>query len=144
MSVQVRRMRPEDYEAVVNIWTSSGLPYQSRGRDSGERIREQLRRDSSIFLVAEDRGRVVGTVLVTHDLRKGWLNRLAVAPEEQGKGIAKALVRRAEEELAAIGISIFAVQIHEHNDRSRRIFAELGYKEHKDIVYLSKRSGPDE
>ena len=144
MSVQVRRMRPEDYAAVADIWTSSGLPYQPRGRDSEERIREQLRRDSSIFLVAEERGRVVGTVLVTHDLRKGWLNRLAVAPEEQGKGIARELVRQAEEALAALGVNIFAVQIHQHNDRSRRLFAELGYHEHEDIAYLSKRTGPDE
>lgn len=71
MSVEVRRMRPEDYEAVADIWTRSGLPFQPRGRDSERRIREQLESDSSIYLVAEDRGKVVGTVLVTHDLRKG-------------------------------------------------------------------------
>lgn len=144
MSVVVRRMRAGDYPAVANIWAGSGLPYQPRGRDSEDRIGEQMARDSSIFLVAEDRGKVVGVVLVTHDLRKGWLNRLAVLPEEQGKGIAKLLVRRAEEELAALGISVFAVQIHAHNQASRRLFAELDYKEHPDIVYCSKRSGPDD
>ncbi len=144
MSVEVRRMREEDYDAVADIWTRSGLPYQPRGRDSRERIREQMGMGSSIFLVAEDRGRVVGVLLVTHDLRKGWLNRLAVMPEQQGRGTAKELVRRAEEELSALGISIFAVQIHERNARSRKLFADLGYQEHEDIVYCSKRSGPDE
>jgi ribosomal protein S18 acetylase RimI-like enzyme len=144
MSVEVRRMRPEDYADVADIWVRSGLPYQPRGRDAQERILQQLDRDSSIYLVAEDRGKVVGVVLVTHDLRKGWLNRLAVPPEEQGKGIAKELVRRSEEELASLGVNIFAVQMHEHNQRSRRLFAELGYHEHDDIVYCSKRSGTDE
>ncbi len=144
MSVEVRRMREEDYDAVADIWTRSGLPYQPRGRDSRERIREQMGMGSSIFLVAEDRGRVVGVLLVTHDLRKGWLNRLAVMPEQQGRGTAKELVRRAEEELSDLGISIFAVQIHERNARSRKLFADLGYQEHEDIVYCSKRSGPDE
>jgi ribosomal protein S18 acetylase RimI-like enzyme len=144
MSVVVRRMRSEDYSAVADIWVRSGLPYQPRGRDSEERVREQMERGSSIFLVAEDQGRIVGVVLVTHDLRKGWLNRLAVPPEEQGRGIAKQLVHRAEEELSAQGIGVFAVQIHEDNERSRKLFAELGYKEHSDIVYCSKRSGPDE
>lgn len=144
MRAEVRRMRPGDYAAVADIWVRSGLPYQPRGRDSEERIGEQLEMDSSIYLVAEDRGKVVGVVLVTHDRRKGWLNRLAVLPEEQGRGIAKQLVRRAEEELSARGISIFAVQIHEHNQRSRKLFAELGYQEHSDIVYCSKRSGPEE
>ena len=101
MSAEVRRMRPEDYVDVADIWVRSGLPFQPRGRDAEERILEQLEKDSSIYLVAEDRGKVVGVVLVTHDLRKGWLNRLAVPPEEQGKGIARMLVRRAEEELSA-------------------------------------------
>lgn len=144
MSIEVRRMRPEDYADVADIWVRSGLPYQPRGRDTEERILEQLESDSSIYLVAEDRGKVVGVVLVTHDLRKGWLNRLAVPPEEQGRGIARELVRRAEEELSSLGINIFAVQVHHHNRRSRKLFAELGYHEHDDIVYLSKRSGPDE
>ncbi|MHC1710370.1 MAG: GNAT family N-acetyltransferase [Methanomassiliicoccales archaeon] len=144
MSLEVRRMRPEDYADVADIWVRSGLPYQPRGRDTEERILEQLESDSSIYLVAEDLGKVVGVVLVTHDLRKGWLNRLAVPPEEQGKGIARELVHRAEEELSARGISVFAVQVHHHNRRSRKLFTELGYHEHDDIVYLSKRSGPDE
>ncbi|MHC1679782.1 MAG: GNAT family N-acetyltransferase [Methanomassiliicoccales archaeon] len=144
MSATVRRMRPEDYADVADIWVRSGLPYQPRGRDTEERILEQLERDSSIYLVAEDLGKVVGVVLVTHDLRKGWLNRLAVPPEEQGKGIGRMLVRRAEEELSALGVNIFAVQVHQHNHRSRRLFAELGYHEHDEIVYCSKRSGPDE
>jgi len=144
MSAEVRRMRPEDYAEVAEIWTRSGLPYQPRGRDTEERILEQMERDSSIYLVAEDRGKVVGVLLVTHDLRKGWLNRLAVMPEEQGRGIARELVHRAEEELSAVGVNIFAVQIHQHNRRSRKLFAELGYHEHDDIVYFSKRDGPDE
>lgn len=144
MSVEVRRMRPEDYPQVAGIWIGAGLPFQPRGRDSQERIWRQLGKESSIFLVAEDRGEIVGTVLVTHDLRKGWLNRLAVRTEDQGRGIAKMLVRRAEEELSAQGVNVFAVQIHEGNARSRKLFAELGYVEHGNIVYCSKRSGPDE
>jgi len=144
MSVEVRRMRPEDYPQVAGIWIGAGLPFQPRGRDSQERIGRQLGMGSSIFLVAEDRGEIVGTVLVTHDLRKGWLNRLAVRTEDQGRGIAKMLVRRAEEELSAQGVNVFAVQIHKGNERSRKLFAELGYIEHEDIVYCSKRSGPDE
>ena len=55
MSAVVRRMRSEDYSAVADIWVRSGLPYQPRGRDSEERVREQMERGSSIFLVAEDK-----------------------------------------------------------------------------------------
>jgi len=144
MSAIVRRMRPEDYPEVVAIWDRSGLPYQPRGRDSEERVRQQLGKECCIYLVAEDEGKVIGSLMVTHDLRKGWLNRLAVLPERQDKGIARSLVRRAEEELEAVGVRIFAVQIHRHNQRSRRLFAMMGYEEHEDIVYCSKRPGREE
>ncbi len=143
MSAEVRRMRPEDYADVADIWVRSGLPFQPRGRDAEERILEQLEKDTSIYLLAEDRGKVVGVVLVTHDLRKGWLNRLAVPPEEQGEGVARMLVRRAEEELTALGITGLAGQVHKHNHRARKLFAELGYHEHDNIVYFSQSSGPD-
>ncbi|NLX46647.1 MAG: GNAT family N-acetyltransferase [Euryarchaeota archaeon] len=113
------------------------------GKGLWERALEQVGRDPSIYLVAEDRGGIVGAVLATHDLRKGWLNRSAVLPEEQGRGIARQLVQRAEEELASLGVNITAVQVHEGNRRSRRLFAELGHLEHEDIVYCSKRPGPD-
>jgi len=140
----MRRMREEDYAAVAAIWKSASLPHQANGRDTEERVREQLGKESSIYLVAEAGGEVIGLVLVTHDLRKGWLNRLAVTPEWQGKGVGSALVRRAEEELEALGIGIYAVLIHRGNRRSRQLFAELGYQESEDIVYCSKRVGREE
>lgn len=137
-------MREEDFAAVTVVWKSAGLPHQARGRDSEERMGKQLGLESSIYLVAEAGGTVVGLVLVTHDLRKGWLNRLAVMPEWQGRGVGSALVRRAEEELEALGIGIFAVLIHRSNRHSRHLFAELGYQESEDIVYCSKRVGREE
>ncbi|MCX6651613.1 MAG: GNAT family N-acetyltransferase [Methanomassiliicoccales archaeon] len=135
----LRRMRADDYPEVAEVWEEARLPYQANGRDSRERVLEQLSKESSIFLVAEADGTIIGTLLATHDARKGWLNRLAVRICWQGQGVASALVRRAEEELHVRGIMVFSVLIHADNSASRRLFSELGYKEHDDVVYLSKR-----
>lgn len=143
-SFSIRRMRAEDYPDVVSIWDQAGLPYQPRGRDSEERITEQLRKECCIYLVAESGDMVVGSLLITHDFRKGWLNRLAVRPSWQGRGVARELVRHAEELLLALGVRIYAVQVHQHNLGSRQLFSRLGYEEHDDIVYCSKRLGPEE
>lgn len=140
----IRRMRPEDYGTVAAIWKAADLPHQPQGRDSEMRVREQLEKDISLYLVAESDGEVIGSLLVTHDFRKGWLNRLAVRPDRQGRGVASSLVRRAEKDLLARGVGIFAVQIHGHNLTSRRLFKKLGYDEHEDIVYCSRRISPDE
>lgn len=144
MTAQVRRMTPGDLEEVAAIWDRAGLPYQPRGRDSRQRLIEQMGRECCIFLVAEEEGRIVGSLLATHDFRKGWLNRLAVDPVRQGEGVGPELVKAAEKELEAAGVRIYAAQIHRHNRRSRELFARLGYQEHEDIVYCSKRPGGEE
>lgn len=140
----IRRMRAEDYPDVAAIWDEAGLPYQPRGRDSEKRIQEQLRKECCIYLVAESGGAVIGSLLITHDFRKGWLNRLAIRPSWQGRGVARELVRRAEEMLLSLGVRIYAAQIHSHNLESRQLFSRLGYQEHEDIVYCSKRLEPEE
>lgn len=132
-------MRADDYPAVAAIWQEAGLPYQPLGRDSEERMVEQLRKECCIYLVSEAEGDIIGTLLITHDFRKGWLNRLAVRPSWQGRGVARALVDEAERTLLSLGVRIFAVQIHKHNLESRQLFSRLGYQEHDDIVYCSKR-----
>ncbi|MGZ4887063.1 MAG: hypothetical protein ACXVJK_04855, partial [Candidatus Aminicenantales bacterium] len=65
-----------DYRRVVDIWTEGRLPVKPRGRDSRANIEKQIELPNVLFLVAESEGRVVGTVLATHDGRKGWINRL--------------------------------------------------------------------
>lgn len=143
-SFSIRRMRAEDYPEIVSIWDQAGLSYQPRGRDSEKRILEQLQKECCVYLVAESGGAVIGSLLITHDFRKGWLNRLAVRPSWQGRGVARELVHRAEEVLLSLGVRIYAVQVHQHNLESRKLFCGLGYEEHDDIVYCSKRLEPEE
>jgi len=74
---------------------------------------------------------------------KGWINRLAVDPTYQGQEVAEQLVRTAEEALKKYGAKIFCALIELPNDRSTRLFQRMGYSVHEDIVYVSKREGPD-
>jgi ribosomal protein S18 acetylase RimI-like enzyme len=88
-------------------------------------------------------GKLVGVLIGTHESRKGWLNRLAVVPEHQGKGCAKALVREMEFRLRARGLGIFAVLVEEGHDASLALFKSAGYEEYEGIHYLRKRDNPD-
>ncbi|OPY34458.1 MAG: putative acetyltransferase [Methanomassiliicoccales archaeon PtaU1.Bin124] len=141
--VRVRDMRIGDYEEVVSVWRRAGLPYRGSGRDSRESIEREMQGGEALFLIAENQDGIVGTALCTHDGRKGWINRLAIVPEMQGRGVGRMLVVEAEGRFSALGLKVFCCLINEDNVHSRRFFAELGYKEHEDIVYCSKRSGED-
>jgi ribosomal protein S18 acetylase RimI-like enzyme len=143
MEVIIRRLRPEDYEKLIALWEEAGLPYKAKGRDSRENIICELKRQTAIFLVAEMDGKLVGSVLGTHDGRKGWINRLAIHPEYRRRGIAKMLVSSVEEHFEALGIEIYAALIEAWNETSMTVFERLGYQKHEGIYYYSKRKHPE-
>ncbi len=132
-----------DYEDVIRLWREAGLPYKPQGRDRKDNIEIELKRGIAIFLIAEKKGNIVGTVLATHDGRKGWINRLAVKRQFRRMGIAKALIKRAERELKDRGIHIIACLIEEDNQASIGVFNTLGYKHYKGILYFTKRESQE-
>jgi len=141
--MKIRKMKEEDYERLIELWERSGLYYKPDGRDSREHILKELKANPDLFLFAEDNGKIVGSVLATYDGRKGWLNRVAVDPEFQGKGLGKKLCLKAERVLRKRGCMIFAMQVHDSNKRSKEMAKGLGYEERKDIVYFRKKDNDD-
>ncbi|MBC35329.1 MAG: hypothetical protein CL663_04730 [Bacteroidetes bacterium] len=132
-----------DYSSLVELWLKAGLPIKLNGRDSKLEIEKELKRGILNILLAKDEDKLVGTILITHDGRKGWLNRLAVLPEYRKRGLAKMLVHRAEKHLRSIGIGIFACLIEDYNSVSLEVFQKLGYIDFKGIHYLTKREHPE-
>jgi ribosomal protein S18 acetylase RimI-like enzyme len=139
----VRNFAMADYDRVMDLWTEGRLPLKPQGRDSRANIAIQILLPNVLFLVAETGGRVVGTVLATHDGRKGWINRLAVDASCRKRGIGRRLVLEAEGRLAAAGMEIFACLIEDDNAVSMKVFERLGYKKHPEILYFAKRQYPD-
>lgn len=142
--VRIREFLIEDYDRVMELWAEGGLPLKRRGRDSRENIAKQLLQPNVLFLVAEEGkgGRVIGTVLATHDGRKGWINRLAVDAALRKRGLGARLVREAERRLEDLGMDILACLIEDDNAVSMEVFEKMGYKKHPEIIYFAKRKYP--
>jgi hypothetical protein len=83
--VKLRHLNPttaNDYRRMIALWEAAGLTHKPRGRDAQEAIERQIAGGTHTFIGAEtEAGELVGTVLATHDGRKGWINRLAVHPD---------------------------------------------------------------
>jgi ribosomal protein S18 acetylase RimI-like enzyme len=137
----VRSMRPEDYPALVRLWKDAGLTYHPKGRDSKARVIKELGTPMALFLVAESEGRLIGSLLGTTDGRKGWINRLAVHPEHQRKGVAMALLKEMERRFDEHGILVLCALIQGDNASSLTFFAKAGYVEDSSVVYYTKRKG---
>ena len=136
----IRKATSKDINCILNIWIRSGLPIRSKGRDNPANIEQQIKLQNLWFYVAEIESKLVGVILVTHDGRKGWINRLAVLPSYTRQGIASKLLEKAEQSLIDNNIGIFTALIEDVNESSRIFFEKQGYKSHEKIVYYSKRT----
>jgi len=132
-----------DIPAILSLWNTANLPIKPKGRDHPSSLKVQLKKDHLWIVVAEIAGEIVGTIVATHDGRKGWMNRLAVHPNYQHQGIALQLVLEAERILHEAGIEVYAALIESKNTPSRKLFEKAGYTFHDDIAYYSKRLSPD-
>lgn len=134
--------RPDDYDAIVSVWHGCGLSFRPNGRDSEEAYRRQLERFSVSYLVARHGDRIVGVIFGTHDGRKGWINRLAIHPDHQRRGLASDLMIVCESALKAEGIGIICAQVEIENKSSCIFFEHLGYARYP-LHYYRKLWDPD-
>jgi N-acetylglutamate synthase-like GNAT family acetyltransferase len=141
--MEIRRLTINDYKEIVRLWLTAKLPFKPKGRDHREAIAVEMKANPDFFLGAFENNHLVGTVVISCDVRKGWINRLAVDPDHRHHGIAKALIAESERTLRKHGIRIFCVLIEDYNDISKKLFKECGYVEHHDITYFSKRDSDE-
>ena len=141
--MKIRRLTINDYDEIVKLWSRTNLPFKPEGRDSKEAIAVQMKAHREFFLGAFVRNRLVGTVIISCNMRKGWINRLAVDPDHRKRGIAKALIAESEKTLRKHDIRIFCTLIEDYNAASKKLFKECGYVGHHDIIYFSKRDSDE-
>lgn len=140
--MKIRHLKIDDYDELIRLWDKARLPYKPKGRDRRDHIGREIEKPTAIFLVAEKDGKIVGSILGTHDGRKGWINRLAVHPDHRRQGIARRLVIEVEKRLDKLGIKIIACFVEDGNKSSLDFFEKIGYKKFTGVVYLTKRSYP--
>ena len=137
--MEIRKLTTTDYDELTSLWSRANLPFKPGGRDSRQAIAAQINASPDFFLGAFEDRRLVGTAVLSSDMRKGWINRLAVDPDCRGRGVAKALVNESEKTFRKHGLRIFCSLIEDSNRASKELFEKCGYTTHDDILYFTKR-----
>ena len=133
----------DEYDEILVLWERAGLPVRPEGRDAPDRFARQMadRRQRIVGLRAN--AKLIAVVVLTHDGRKGWINRLAVDPAYRRRGLAGRLIAEAERWFVEDqGLEIWAALIEGENRDSQALFTALDYRRH-DVVYVSKRTRPE-
>lgn len=132
-----------DYAEILTLWQRAGLSVRPTGRDAPEAFNRQMAGGQQRVIGLWDGQGLIAVAALTHDGRKGWINRLAVDPAYRRRGLASRLVAEAERWFTQeLGLEIWAALIEGDNEPSLRLFDVLGYQRH-DVVYVSKRTRPE-
>ena len=123
--MKVRTFDISDYPKVVEVWSEAGLEF--RPGDEIEEIRTKIQRDPELFLVAEEKGRIVGSVMGAWDGRRGWIYHLGVRPDYRRKKVATKLIREVESRMRKKGVLKVNALIFAWNDQSVEFFSKNGY-----------------
>ena len=125
-----------DYEAVAALWLA--VFGKARAEDAPERLAVTVTRNPGLFIVADDGGQIVGTVLGTFDGRRGYLYHVAVAATHHRQGIGTALIRDIETRLQALGASKIYFRVFHDNARALAFYRRLGYDTNNHVLHLGR------
>ena len=131
----VRTMTIEDFDQVHALWmTISGFAIRSID-DSREGVERFLRRNPATSVVAEEDGKIVGSILCGHDGRRGCLYHVCVHKDYRMRGIGKAMVVYAMNALKAEEISKVSLIAFTRNDIGNAFWNRIGWTRRLDLNY---------
>ncbi|MDP4789609.1 MAG: peptidase C39 family protein [Haliea sp.] len=137
---------PDDLEALLAIENACFRT----DRLSRRSFKRWLRRSDCVFLVARDGTRLAGycLVLLRQGTRLARLYSLAVAPGQQGRGIARQLLKQAETEARRAGALYLRLEVAASNAPAISLYEQLGYtqfgryddyyEDHSDALRMEK------
>lgn len=126
-----------DYERVIGLWQTIETGMHIGPSDAPEEIKKKIERDPDLFLVAEQDGRIVATIIGAFDGRRGMIYHLAVHNAFRRQGIGQALLAEVEKRLKEKGCIKCLLMIFEDNETAKKFYEESGWKAvPEDLVFM--------
>jgi N-acetylglutamate synthase len=130
------RIRPgtaADLDGALQVWQQQAGVIL-RADDTPAVLQPLLITGQLRLFVAECEAVLVGAVLAGDDGRRGYLYHLAVTERKQGRGLGRALVEAALEDLATAGITRAHVFVQNAQLSARAFWERMGWQPRGDLV----------
>lgn len=124
--MQIRPYTPKDYPQVKAVYQSEGAWFRE-GIDDEKQLNKKIAQDPHSILVAEQDGKIVGTISIINDYRMAFFVRLAVLPRERKKGIGTQLLQVGEKILREKGLTFVSILVSENQEHLYDYYARRGY-----------------
>lgn len=137
LNMKIAEMKISNYEYIFKLWTSTpGMGLRNLD-DSKEGIDKFLRRNPTTNFIAEEDGKIVGSILCGHDGRRGYIYHTAVDMRYRGKGIGKKLVNSVINALKREGINKAALVVFTNNEVGNGFWRSMGWEKREDLNYYN-------
>jgi ribosomal protein S18 acetylase RimI-like enzyme len=138
--MEIRPFREADEAQVVALWQACGLtrPWNDPHKDIARKLQVQ----PELFLVAQEGGAIVASVMAGYEGHRGWVNYLAVDAAHRRGGLGARLMRQVEDLLLARGCPKLSLLVRTSNPDVLAFYRALGYAQ-DDAIPLGKRLIPD-
>ena len=123
--VVLRAATAADIPAVLEFWK---LAAEDTNRaDSAPALQRLLDRDPTALLLADEDGRIVGSLIAGWDGWRCHLYRFAVHPDRRRRGIGRTLLEAAEQRFADVGGHRADAMVLAENTLAHPAWAAAGY-----------------
>ena len=120
--IRIRRMQQQDVVQAAALEAQIfSLPW------SEQAFSDALKLTHTVFLVAEEGGRVAGYIGMYLSLEEGEITNVAVAPEFRRRGIADALLTEIKREAAERGVTSLVLEVRVSNQNAIRLYEKHGF-----------------
>ncbi len=127
MNIEIRTFDNKEHRnQVIGIWASI-FGYKDSRNNPSVSIDNKLAVDDSLFFIAMENGKIVGTIMAGYDGHRGWIYSLAVIPEKRKANIGTKLLKHTENELKKLGCVKINLQIFKNNEIVKEFYLKNGY-----------------
>ena len=138
--MNIKPYHPDNQQAVINLWQACNLVVA--WNDPVKDIQRKMLVDPDLFLIGELSEDIVATVMGGYEGHRGWINYLAVSPEHQRKGYARAMMQQVEVLILQKGSPKINLQVRSNNIDVIQFYQAIGY-DIENAVGSGKRLIPD-
>lgn len=127
--MQANLISQSDFKKIFQFWQEAGLHLYPEIEEQ-KRFNDMIDLNPDLCLSYTDAdGAVVGTIMGGFDGRTATINRLAISPDQQGKGLGRSLIAELEKKLQHKGVKKVAILIHVDNTQVIPFYEKLGFTE---------------
>lgn len=135
--VTINFYRDEFYEEVKKILQEANLYDETW--EARENLKRKIERDPQSILIAKDKNKIIGCVLIVEDGWNGFIWRLCVKKEYRKKGVGLLLMKKAEEIIKSRGIKEASLFVDPNNDSLKNWYKNQDYIKTSDWTFMYKK-----